>query len=85
MFYKILILPLLLFTIYSCSSDKNQEEKVSNNILITKVSNFVSNKENIMAFGHINMFQIHTERLLRHNGHTLGLPPQHNRRLRYAQ
>ena len=58
MFYKILILPLLLFTIYSCSSDKNQEEKVSNNILITKVSNFVSNKENIMAFGHINMFQI---------------------------
>jgi len=56
--YKIFYLPLLFLAISSCNADENKEEVVSSSALTSKVSNFVSSKENIIAFGHINMFQI---------------------------
>ncbi|MBM3418290.1 MAG: hypothetical protein FJY17_05140 [Bacteroidetes bacterium] len=54
MLRKIYFLPTLLLLMHSCST-----EQTSNEVnLKSKFSNFVSTRENIIAFGQVNMFQV---------------------------
>ena len=57
MFRKVLVLPLLLISLFACNSDSN-DEKATANALTAKFSNFVGANEKILAFGHMNMFQM---------------------------
>jgi hypothetical protein len=58
MYKKIFLIPVTLFFLFSCGSEEKTEEANAGSAITSKVSNFISSRENIIAFGHINMFQI---------------------------
>ncbi|MBM3430626.1 MAG: hypothetical protein FJX99_06555, partial [Bacteroidetes bacterium] len=58
MYKKIFFIPVTLFFLFSCGSEENSEKANTGSAITSKVSNFISSRENIIAFGHINMFQI---------------------------
>ncbi|MBM3160214.1 MAG: hypothetical protein FJZ66_02675 [Bacteroidetes bacterium] len=57
MLRKIYFLPTLLLLMHSCSTEQTSI-KGNDSTLKSKFSNFVSNRENIIAFGQVNMFQV---------------------------
>jgi len=57
MLRKIYFLPTLLLLMHSCSTEQTSI-KGNDSALKSKFSNFVSNRENIIAFGQVNMFQV---------------------------